>query len=201
MSKPKEKHIDYFARAKGMVLSSLGRLPTPLVIIFLLSMSVAAISGALMQLSAQSTNSNEFMPQRIQSSDNAGPVDHKMLKGNWIYQTPKYAMTLTLIDDRFEWIIAFGDIAEAQFFARGNFRVVGDVLILGARPDLGSPVDTSKPWLKFMPLAMKDLNVFFKVQGKSLEWTVPASEQKKILSYGGQIFFDNPNGMFEWVKP
>lgn len=201
MSKPKEKHIDYFERAKGMVLASFGRLPTPLVIIFLLSMSLAAITGAVMQFSAGSKSQTEFMPQRLESSDNTQLVDLRMLRGNWIYQTPKYAMTLTLVDDRFEWIIAFGDIAEAQFFARGNFRIVGDVLILGVRPDLGSPRNPSMPWLKFMPIAMKDLNVFVKMQGKNLEWTVPVSEQKKILSYGGQIFFDNPDGLFEWVKP
>jgi hypothetical protein len=194
---------NYFADVKSMLALSLGRLPTALVVILLLSSAMAALAGVLLEFGTPSKSSKEFMPFRIEASQNAESlalVDSKKLQGNWIYQTPTYAMTLTLIGDRFEWIIAFADIAEAQYYARGNFRMKDDVMVLGVRTDLGIPQDPSKPWVKFFPIAMKDINLHVSFEGKNLIWTVPISEQNRLISRTSIIFEDNNDGVFKWKK-
>jgi len=194
------KHINYFHRAKIMLLASVGKLPTALVVILLISMAMAGVAGMAMQFGVTHKPSHEFMPLRLDISDAQPAVDQRKLQGNWVYQTPEFAMTLTLADDRFDWVVAIGNMPDVQFYARGNYRLVGDVLILGVRPDLGVPVDTSKPWLKYMPIAMIDLNVKIKVDKTRLNWNVPLSEQRKILSQSSLIFSGHDDGNFEWVK-
>jgi hypothetical protein len=195
-----ETSEDFLSNAKYMLASSVGRLPTALVVILLVSVAMATVTGLVMQLNRPAAGSHEFMPQRLEITDDAPQVDVRKLQGNWVYQTLDYAMTLTFIGDRFEWIVSFKDIPEAQFFARGNFRTVGDVMILGVRPDLGKPVDPSKPWMKYMPIAMKDMNTKFSFPNKAIIWDVPTSEQSKILAQSGRIFTGHEDGHFEWTK-
>lgn len=183
-----------------MLAESVGRLPTSLVIILLISLAMAVLSGVVLELSKKPKTSNEFMPFRLESSVGTTSIDLKILQGNWVYQTKDYAMTFTVIGDRFEWIIAFSDIAEAQYYARGNYRIEGDVMSLGVRADLGKPYDPLKPWLKYLPIAMKDINTRISVAPKSFVWNIPASEQRFILSQTSQIFNENALGKFEWVK-
>lgn len=199
-SVPKEAREDFFANAKSMILSSVGRLPTALVVILLVSMAMAAMTGLVLQLNRAPDHVFEFMPLRLIPTPDSIPIDNRKIQGNWVYQTADYAMVLTFIGDRFEWIIQFGDIQEAQFFARGNFRIDGDVMILGIRPDLGTPVDPSKPWIKFMPMSMRDINTKVTFEGKKMIWDVPASEQKRIIAQSGQIFVGHEDGYFEWIK-
>lgn len=191
---------NYFSEVKLMLTSSLGRLPTSLVTIILLSSAIAALAGVLLEFNKPVKSSKEFMPFRLIATENAQQIEQKKIQGNWIYQTPAFAMTLTLIGDRFEWIIAFADIPEAQYYARGNFRMMGDVMALGVRTDLGLPYDPAKPWIKFFPIAMKDVNILVSVEGKNIVWTVPPSEQKRILSRASVIFESNNDGLFKWVK-
>lgn len=191
---------NYFSEVKSMLAASLGRLPTSLVMIILLSSAMAALSGVILEFSRPAKSSKEFMPVRLMASETNMQIEQKKIQGNWIYQTPAFAMTLTLIGDRFEWIIAFADIPEAQYYARGNFRLINDVMTLGVRTDLGIPNDTAKPWIKFFPIAIKDLNLLVSLDGKNLVWTVPSSEQKRILSRVSAIFENNSNGLFTWVK-
>lgn len=199
-SVPKEAREDFFANAKSMILSSVGRLPTALVVILLVSMAMAAMTGLVLQFNRAPDHVFEFMPLRLTPTPDSIPIDNPKIQGNWVYQTADYAMVLTFIGDRFEWIIQFGDIQEAQFFARGNFRIDGDVMILGIRPDLGTPVDPSKPWIKFMPMSMRDINTKVTFEGKKMIWDVPASEQKRIIAQSGQIFVGHEDGYFEWIK-
>jgi len=163
-------------------------------------MAMAAMTGLVLQLNRAPDHVFEFMPLRLIPTPDSIPIDNPKIQGNWVYQTADYAMVLTFIGDRFEWIIQFGDIQEAQFFARGNFRIDGDVMILGIRPDLGTPVDPSKPWIKFMPMSMRDINTKVTFEGKKMIWDVPASEQKRIIAQSGQIFVGHEDGYFEWTK-
>ncbi len=195
------KDNNNFSNLKSMLATSVGRLPTALVMIILVSATMAAIAGIILELGKPSTKSNEFMPLRLEATQNSVAIDTKALQGNWVYQTPAYAMTFSFIGDRFEWIIAFADISEAQYYARGNYRLVGDVLVLGVRNDLGLPYDPEMPWMKYMPIAMKDVNVFISMEGKkTLIWTMPSSEQKRIISQPSFIFADRADGIFNWTK-
>lgn len=197
---PKEARDNIFANAKAMLLISVGKLPTALVVILLVSGAMAAMTGLVLQLNRTSDRVVEFMPLRLEPSESTEVVDHRKIQGNWIYQAPDYAMTFTIIGDRFEWIIRLGDIQEAQFFARGNFRIVGDVMVVGVRGDLGTPRDPLKPWMKYLPISMKDFNTRFKfVEGK-IVWDVPVSEQRKIIAQASRIFVGREDGHFEWIK-
>ena len=193
-----ENSAAFLARAKQMLGASVGRLPTALVTIILVSLAMGAVTGLMMQLNKSGSRVHEFMPQRLKASDDAAEIDDRKLQGNWVYQTADYAMTLTFIGDRFEWIMLFKDVPEAQFFARGNYRVVGDVMILGIRPDLGLPRDPAKPWMKYMPISMRDLNTKLSVQNNKIIWDIPSSEQNKIISQSGRIFMGHEDGHFEW---
>lgn len=199
-SVPKEAQEDFFANAKSMILSSVGRLPTALVVILLVSMAMAAMTGFVLQFNRTSGHVIEFMPLRLTPTPDSVPIDNRKIQGNWVYQTADYAMVLTFIGDRFEWIIRLADVQEAQFFARGNFRIEGDVMVLGVRTDLGIPVDPSKPWIKFMPMSMRDINTKVTFDGKKIIWDVPASEQKRIIAQSGRIFIGHEDGHIEWTK-
>lgn len=199
-SVPKEAQEDLFANAKSMILISIGRLPTALVVILLVSMAMAAMTGLVLQLNKASDHVIEFMPLRLTPTPDSIPIDNRKIQGNWVYQTADYAMVLTFIGDRFEWIIRLADVQEAQFFARGNFRIEGDVMVLGVRTDLGIPVDPSKPWIKFMPMSMRDINTKVTFDGKKIIWDVPTSEQKRIIAQSGRIFIGHEDGHIEWTK-
>ncbi len=199
-SAQREVHENVFANAKLMILSAVGKLPTALVVILLVSMAMAAITGIILQFNSTPGRVIEFMPLRLAPSQDAVMVDPRKIQGGWVYQTPDYAMALTLVGDRFEWIITFADVQEAQFYARGNFRIDGDVMILGIRPDLGIPFDPSKPWVKFLPIAMKDINTKFKIQTRQMIWDVPTSEQNRIVAQSGRIFTGHEDGHIEWTR-
>lgn len=184
-----------------MLATSVGRMPTALVVIFMLSICAALISGAIIHVASQSRPATSgFMPLRLEISSSAPTPDVKRLRGNWVIRSSNYAMSLTLVDDRFEWIVRFADIANIQFYARGNFRIEGDVMVLGVRPDLGQPYDVQKPWIKYMPIAMKDVNLRISVDKDHVVWTIPASEQTRILAQTAAIFNDHEDGRFTWVR-
>lgn len=201
MNKKSETSSGLLNEMKTMIAGSVGLIPAALVILFAIAATIAALAGLFLKFESEDRSRRQvFMPLRIESEELAAPIDIKKMQGQWIYQTSSYAMSMTFIGDRFEWIVKLSSIQEAQFYARGNFRVDGDVLVLGQRPDLGKPYDPAQPWLKFLPIAMKDLNVRLNLDKNKMGWEVPESEQKEILSHVAQIFEENDQGKFEWVK-
>lgn len=200
MTDKDEKTGGIFSEMKAMILSSLGRIPAALVIIFVVAVTLSLLAGLFLKVSSREKPEQVFMPLRLEASENAPHISLKRLQGQWVSQSPDYAMSFTFIGDRFEWIMRFADLKEAQFYARGNFRIDGDVLVIGQRPDLGQPYDPEQPWLKYIPMAMRDLNARISIDGANLVWSVPTSEQKKIISYPASIFNKNKDGKFVWVK-
>jgi len=190
----------YASIVHRLILLSLGRIPTGLVVVFLGSLGLSVMVGVILQLSQPTPKAKEFMPYRLDISTPTPPLDIGRLKGTWVYQSTDFAMTLTMIGNKFEWIAIFKEVPEVQYYARGNFRVDGDVMVLGVRTDMGKPYDPNKPWVKFIPIAMKDVNVRVLFQGANLVWDIPLSEQRRIISQTAQIFLDNPSGRFEWVR-
>jgi hypothetical protein len=195
-----EKQEGMLSDIRDILFGSFNKIPRPLITIFLISTIMALLAGAMLEISKVPQAEKEFLPVRLEQSVEIPAVDVQNLRGNWIYQTPEYAMSLTFIDDRFEWIIALGDITEAQFFGRGNYKLEGNVLVLAMRPDLGMPYDNEQPWLQYIPIAMVNLNAHVTMQGKNLLLTIPPSEQEQIISHTRAIFINNPQGQFEWVK-
>lgn len=195
-----EKQSGMLSDIQSIFLGSFEKIPRPLVTIFLISLIMAMSAGAMLEMLKKPTGPQEFLPVRLEQNAELPIFDVRNLRGNWIYQTPDYAMTLTFIDDRFEWIIALGDITEAQFFGRGNYKLDGNVLVLAMRPDLGMPYDDEKPWLQYIPIAMVNLNAHIEMQEKNLVMTIPPEEQEQIISHTRTIFINNPQGQFKWIK-
>ena len=190
-----------FREMKQMIVDSIGRIPAALVVIFVVAMTIAALSGLMIKVASDRQEQKRvFMPLRLEAAVNFEPINLKKLQGQWVYQNTDFAMSLAIIGDRFEWIVKFDSIKEAQFYARGNYRIDGNVIILGQRPDLGKPYDQSQPWIKFMPIAMKDVNAYIEMNGKDMVLTIPSSERTNILSHTSDIFQGNTEGKFEWVK-
>lgn len=200
MAEKEEKPFNRFAEMKTMILSSLGRLPTGLVVLLTVAITVAVVSGFVMEIVKPDKISREFMPLRLERASMVAQVNPNQLQGNWIVSTPDYAMSLTFIKDRFEWQVKFSDIDEAQFYARGNFRVAGDVLVLGIRTDLGMPYDQKMPWLKYLPISFKDLNAHIILEGKTMVLDVPKSEQDLIKGQVKRIFLSERGGNLQWTK-
>ncbi len=196
------KHVNLIKEIQAMLLASIGRMPGFLVILIVLSLTLSVLAGlALKIVEDQKTAAKEFMPLRIEATENAPQIDPKKIQGQWIVQTPDYAMSFSFIGDRFEWMVRFARIQEAQFYARGNFRIEGDVVVLAQRPDLGLPYDSTQPWLKFLPMAIKNINIRIALENGRLLWDVPASEQTKIKSHVAMIFDGNKAGHFVWGRP
>lgn len=202
MNKEKQQRPQILTEAKQMLASSVGRMPTALVVLLVLSLAVASASGLVLKIAKdyQAHSRSDFMPLRLDVDEKSSPIPLKELQGQWVSQTGNYAMLLTVIGDRFEWIIKLGDINEAQFYARGNYRVEGNVMVLFQRPDLGIPYDRDRLWIKSIPFAMKNVNTYISLEKGMMEWTIPADEQRNISSHEAEIFRNNPQGNFEWVK-
>lgn len=183
-----------------MILASLGRLPTGLVVLLTIALTTAVVSGFAMEIFKPDKTSREFMPLRLERASMVDQINKNQLQGNWIISTPDYAMSMTFIKDRFEWQVKFSDIKDAQFYARGNFRVAGDVIILGIRTDLGMPYDPKTPWLKYLPISFKDLNAHVILEGKSMVWDVPTTEQDLIKGQVKRIFLNDRAGNLQWTK-
>jgi hypothetical protein len=200
MANQEEKQNVLFTEMKTMIAQSVGRIPTGIVVILLISLVMAVGSGLALKIMTPEKSANQFLPLRLDVSSPIPAIDTKKISGTWIYQTPDYAMSFSFIGDRFEWLVKFADTSDTQFYARGNYRLEGDVLILGVRADLGKPYDPKRPWTKYLPMAMRNLNVKATRDGNKLVWIVPPSEQENIISHTSRIFENNADGKFIWVR-
>lgn len=187
ISAPKAKKEGMLPEMMVMLKASLGRLPTSLVMIFVVAVIVAILSGFILKFAEPVSTTREFLPVRLDAHKELSPTQIKRLQGNWIIRTPEYISTFTIDGEKFEWIVSFGDIQGIQYYARGNYKLVGDVMILGMRTDLGIPYDTRYPWMKFMPMAMRNLNFYVTTDGRQLQWIIPDGERKNIISHAARI--------------
>lgn len=182
-----------FFQMKKMVLQSLGKLPTSLVMIMVAAAVTASLAGLAVHFVAANKKPYEFMPQRLEIDTAAPALDENMIQGVWFFQDGYHTMTLTLVDQKFEWVVSLADEGIARFYARGNYRVVGNVLIFGQRPDMGKPFDKKNPHADFLPMQLLSMNVFATVDRESLKWEVPVSEQGKFAK-GSKPLFDGKDG-------
>lgn len=203
MAKNTDKTGNRFSEMKGLLLQSVGRIPAGLVILLAMAVSLAAISGLMMAVLKPDRITREFLPLRIESVSVAPQIDKQALQGSWVISTTEYAMSISFINDRFEWLLKFSDIPDAQYFARGNYRIAGDVIILGVRTDFGVPYNEAQPWVKYLPLSLRDLNTYVILAEKRMVWDVPTSEQALINGQGARIFMREggaTSGNLQWIR-
>ena len=189
-----------FVMMRQMILSSVGRLPAALVVILVLSVTAASISAILMAVYVRETYKKEFMPQRLESIVGATPISEVQLQGVWAMQSKDFAMNITLVDKKFEWIIKMKNEGTVLYFLRGNYKLNGDVMVLGGRKDMGAPSDPVPIGRQYMPVDIVDMNMRVDVDKKQMIWHIPVSEQNVYKSFIVNIFDKKNQADFVWER-
>lgn len=184
-----------------MMRESIHNLPAPLVLIITLSLLVAIVSGLALQFAGVKPVGDQFMPQRLIADEKVVAIDPARLQGVWSYVVnDKKVMTIRFEKDVFEWVVKPSEKSFERVFARGNFRNVGNVLILGARDDMGKPPTTLQQGLIFNPLNLHNLNLKVQENGKLMVWLVPSSERRQMSADLLSLFPTNPDKPMTWVR-
>lgn len=189
-----------FVMMRQMILSSVGRLPAALVVILVLSVTAASLAAILMTVYAGEPHKEEFMPQRLESIVGANPISEAYLQGIWSMQNKDFAMNITLVGKKFEWIIKMKNSGNVLYFLRGNYKLNGDVMVLGGRKDMGAPSDPIPTGRQYMPIDIKDINVRVDVDKNQMIWHVPVSEQNCYKSFVINIFDKKNQADFVWER-
>ncbi len=184
--KPKQPAVpspdNPFTQMKNMLAASVGRIPTQLVVLLVVSLLAAVITGLAMKLDiTRSKGDGVFPPLRIEAAAGAKTVESRDLNGMWVHQNENSTITLQFQNGMFELVIRKGSpqsISNDRYFARGSFRTKGNVLSLGQRGDLGKPVTPPGTFFEFLPLDFQSINVEVELnRGKRLMlWTLPRAE-------------------------
>lgn len=184
-----------------MIKESIHNLPAPLVIILVFSLLAAVVSGLGLRLAGVAPATDKFMPQRLVPDEKVASLDPARMQGIWSYVIDdNKVMTIRFEKDVFEWVVKPSEKSTERIFARGNFRSVGNVLILAARDDMGKPVTTLLQSLTFYPLDLHNINLRATENGRLMVWTVPVSERRKMNSALLGLFPVNPDKPMTWVR-
>ncbi len=179
-SKPVEQEqANPFLTMGGMLTSSLGKLPTGLVAIFLGAVLLSIFAGVGMKYAEKAQKNQPVSIIRLTPSSDA-QTSSALLQGVWVNSDEEYAMGLSIVGNKYEWIVSLSGHSGARFFSRGVLQVVGDVLVLETRDDMGYPFDKDKRWIDYLPVSMKNLNIRYDVAKRKMVWTVPQSEFDRV---------------------
>jgi len=185
---------------KALLRQSVGKLPARLVFILISGIVLALLVGAMMKLVHHERERFEWLPLRLAVNTAEPALDMNSFQGAWSASTDRANMSLQFQATTFEWIIVMRDEARAYYYARGNYRVEGNVLILSQRPDLGRPFDRGAPFRTYIPFTMKNFNSYAKMTGGGMEWLVPVTEQKVFNPRQQNIFDRERDATLIWKK-
>lgn len=199
-------------------------LPLPLVAIILAGFLAVFLAGSVLYF-LPAPEANGFLKQRLRA-EKATPDALRDLSGTWVYQSTALSMGLKfapmkrvvdegsgqdLVAGVFEWVAARGDMPKARFYARGSYRIDGDVLILQQRDDMGAPIDRQKPWMAYLPMAMEKINVRMDwvasadkngsaIKPLQMQWVLPKSERDLMMREFFLVWPDQDVGPLYWSK-
>lgn len=185
-----------FVTMRRMLFQSVGRWPAPLVLILALSLSLAVLSGVALKMASTSSKA-EFLPLRLKT-DPGKAVDEAVLQGAWGYSKDGLAMSIRLENGMFEWIIRPQGEKYLRYFARGNYLLKDDVLVLAQRPDLGKPAAPVGQMLQFLPYGLTNINLKVETNGKLMLWLVPSGERAR-QSFSS-VFPSDPAKPLIWAR-
>lgn len=184
---------------------TVGKLPTPLVMILVMSLLAAVLAGlALKMVEKPKTNvpfEEKFLPVRLTPDAGAPELTKAALEGVWV--TPKGELSMTVRFTKaglFEWIIQPPDTKYLRQYVRGNYRIAGNVLILGQRPDLGKPPAPTVEVVEYLAIKMKNLNARVGINPKVMVWQVPPSELALQNDVVSGLFPADGTKPLTWVK-
>ncbi len=190
-------------RMKKMLLESMGKLPAPLVIILLSALLLSVLAGLALKFSARDREIS-LLPLRV-SVDQAAPVvSLEAVEGMWAF-TPVDGkgpgMVLRLEKGVFEWVVKPIGQKYERVFARGNYRIDGNIMIFGQRGDMGKPATSVELGLVFFPMNLQSLNVKVEQKGQIMAWIIPASELRRMDDDMRHMFAPASNNRpMAWVR-
>ncbi len=168
------------------IFKVVGHLPAPMLAILAAAAILAFAAGVFLKVvPAPAIQQADFPPLRLRA-DKAITIDDALLTGTWGYQGQDMSMAIKFSGPQggqlFEWIVARRDLSSAQFYARGSYRVFNDVIVLQQRDDMGAPYDAERPYLKYLPMAFRDVSLRMRVMdgARALTWMLPADEAARI---------------------
>jgi hypothetical protein len=183
---------------RRMLSQSVGRLPTQLVLILALSLTLAVLTGIALKM-VHSPAQTEFLPLRLKAGSEH-PADEAALKGAWGYSKGGTAMSIRLDNGVFEWIARPAGEKYMRYFIRGNYLLKGDVLILAQRPDLGKPIVPNGQIMEFLPYGMTNINIRIETNGNLMLWLIPESERKLQNEGFASVFPPDPSKPLIWAR-
>jgi hypothetical protein len=174
-------HENLFKGIANGFHQSIGRLPAPMVIILIIALSVSIISGIGLQFAETNAKRGNYLPLRLSVDDKKPALQPQTLKGIWVYDDDVQTITIQFGIDNFELIQAKKNEPFVRYFVRGGYRTEGNILILQGRKDLGSPYDSNRLELKFLPLEFNTLNIIGEIARGIMLWRIPVSERNQML--------------------
>ena len=165
---------------KKMLRESLGKLPASLVLVFVVALSAAVLASVFLTLAKPDSRPYEYLPLRLEPQVGAAAFSAKRLQGTWTARVAKHSMRLRFEDSWFEWIIQEDNESNLRYFARGNFKLDQGVLVLAQRPDMGKPYDPKDRYIAYLPLSLRNINVYPTLQKEGLSFLIPQEERERL---------------------
>ncbi|PZP57401.1 MAG: hypothetical protein DI586_00485 [Micavibrio aeruginosavorus] len=183
-----------------MLKQSLGRLPAHLVVIFFVALTLAVLIGVAMQFASRRDIPKEaYLQSRIEPQSDKPAVTEAQLRGLWMYKSGQRIATLRIGGGVFEIISYIDNGSVSRSFLRGGYRIEGNMIVLQARKDLGTPIDPAHYEYKFYPLSLETISLYAQTNGRVMTWQTPRSEAKRLDNpeEAAQIIFA---AQMPWVK-
>lgn len=158
-------------------------------IILVFAATIAVLLGVFIQVMGhRSAESNAYLALRLDVDASKRVVNADLLRGVWVYSDTVQTMTIHFGVNGFELIRAPKGADNVRYFIRGDFKVVGNVLILQARNDLGTPFDERRLNLTFLPIEMQGLNIVVEQSQNMMLWRIPVSERTRFTPTMNESF-------------
>ncbi len=179
-------------------------IPQPLIWLIILALVLSLLVGGMLSYMKDRALENATGPLvRLESSEMYAKFDQEQLRsyfsGVWTYQTEDVAMSLSMVDDKFELIVAPARVPGVRYFMRGTFFINGDVLVLEKKNNLGYSYDPDKRWLRYIPISMNNVNIRYELVQRDMIWTFSDDESEHIRG-GANEFFSGKYNKVEWKK-
>ncbi len=185
---------------RGLFLKSVGHIPAGLTILIIASLFMASVTGIFLQLTKVEPKPYVFLEQRLQPYEGGAPINPYIIEGTWVYQTAEFAMSISMKNQKFEWLVRMSDEPNTILYARGDYRIVGNILILGLRGDMGRPFDKMVLKNSYIEMSMRDMNIYATADKTSMTWTIPPAEQQGINTNIMYIFDKKTQAVYQWTR-
>lgn len=159
-----------------MATQSFGRLPSLLVVILAIAAVLAIGAGLFLKAEKPRQSENAYLALKIKPQIGRAAINPGFLNGIWVYEDDTRQASVHFGNDIFELISWTKGDKYNRYFIRGGYRVEGDVLILQARKDLGTPYLANHLEVTFSPIDFTGINIHAVLLPQRMNWSIPKSQ-------------------------